>query len=76
MVNLIIGMVVGGMLAMVLFCIFAINREEIHPKQLEIAIREGLRKDAVFYVTGTNIEVTPWKDGSGIVRLVKRGGDQ
>ena len=72
MFNFLIGFIIGGCVAIIMMCMFSINREEIHPKQLQVNIREGLKGKLPFFIQGSDIEITPWKDGSGVVRIVER----
>lgn len=56
-----------------LWAFFAFIKDDkgIDPQQIETQIKHELNKGSgvPFTIAGTNMEITPWRDGSGVVRI-------
>ncbi len=50
------------------------DNKGIDPRQIETQIRHELQEGpgVPFRIAGTNMEITPWRDGSGVLRIKER----
>lgn len=76
MLNFALGLMFGTAVAIIVMTFLAVKKEDLHPKQFETYIKEGLKGKFPFYIHGTDLEITPWPDGHGVIRLTrKEAGD-
>lgn len=65
---LVLGLFLGHLWA---FIAYSKNDERIDPRQMETQVKNELLTGpgVPFRIAGTNMEITPWRDGSGVVRI-------
>lgn len=56
------------------FVAYSKNDERIDPRQMETQIKYEFDRGpgVAFRIAGTNMEITPWRDGSGVLRIKEK----